>query len=86
MFFAIMAAVAEFEHELFVARTRDGLAAHAAGGGGGRKSKVSGPNAEHMSRRYEDGETVTSIAASFNVTRPTVDRALESARFSPRSA
>lgn len=32
MFFAIMAAVAEFEHELIVARTHDGLAAARARG------------------------------------------------------
>ncbi|PZE57499.1 recombinase family protein [Curtobacterium sp. MCLR17_044] len=86
LFFSIVAAVAEFEHELIVARTRDGLAAaRARGRKGGRKKKVSGANAGHMLRRYEDGETVTSIAASFNVTRPTVYRALEGARTSRTS-
>lgn len=81
LFFSIMAAVAEFEHELIVARTRDGLAAaRARGRKGGRKNKLSPSQADNMLRRYEDGETVTSIAVSFNVTRPTVYRALDSAR------
>jgi DNA invertase Pin-like site-specific DNA recombinase len=80
LFFTLMAAFAEFEHDLMVARTLDGLAAaRARGRKGGRKPKVSAKDAVSMRLLYEDSEnphTVSDIAARFNVSRPTVYRAL----------
>lgn len=81
MFYTILAAFAEFEHELIVARTLDGLAAaRARGRNGGRKPKVSARDAAHMRALYEDrgnAQTVTQIAERFRVSRPTVYRALQ---------
>lgn len=78
LFFTMMSAFAEFEHEVMRARTIDGLAAARARGRlGGRKPKISLAQAAGIRRRYEDGETVASLAASFNVSRPTIYRALE---------
>jgi DNA invertase Pin-like site-specific DNA recombinase len=79
LFFTLMAAFAEFEHDLMVARTMDGLAAaRARGRNGGRKPKITATQAMAIRKRYEEGETVIALAKSFNVSRPTIYRALES--------
>ncbi|MCU1362777.1 MAG: hypothetical protein JWM55_605 [Acidimicrobiaceae bacterium] len=79
MFFSILAAFAEFEHDIIVARTMDGLAAaRARGRNGGRKPKISPSQATAIRNRYEDGEAVQALADSFNTSRPTIYRALES--------
>jgi DNA invertase Pin-like site-specific DNA recombinase len=82
LFFTMMAAFAEFEHDLMVARTLDGLAAaRARGRNGGRKRKVSRKDAINMRKLYEDKEaalTVSEIAERYRVSRPTVYRALQS--------
>jgi DNA invertase Pin-like site-specific DNA recombinase len=78
MFFSILAAFAQFERELLVARTRDGLAAaRARGRVGGRKAKLSAQKIQDIRRRYEANETVQDLADYFNVSRPTIYRALE---------
>ncbi len=79
MFFTILAAFAQFERELIVARTRDGLAAaRARGRTGGRKNTLSPMQVEAIRSLYEGGEkTVAEIAAAFKVSRPTIYRALE---------
>ena len=77
MFFAILAAFAEFEHDLIVARTRDGLAAaRARGRNGGRKPKLTAQKIADIKKKYEDGDTVQNIANYFGVSRPTIYRAL----------
>lgn len=77
MFFSILAAFAEFEHDLIVARTRDGLAAaRARGRTGGRKPKLTAQKVADIRKKYEDGDTVQSIANYFGVSRPTIYRAL----------
>lgn len=77
LFFTMMSAFAEFEHDVMRARTMDGLAAARARGRlGGRKPKISSAQAAGIRRRYNDGETIASLAASFNVSRPTIYRAL----------
>jgi len=79
MFFTILAAFAQFERDLIVARTRDGLAAaRARGRTGGRKSALSPMQIDAVRNLYEGGETtVAEIAKAFKVSRPTIYRALE---------
>jgi DNA invertase Pin-like site-specific DNA recombinase len=78
LFFTMMAAFAEFEHDLMQARTMDGLAAaRARGRVGGRKPKISTTQAAAIRKRYDDGETVQELADSFNTSRPTIYRALD---------
>jgi DNA invertase Pin-like site-specific DNA recombinase len=78
MFFAILAAFAEFEHDLIVARTRDGLAAaRARGRSGGRPARLSPRQIEKIRADYDRGEqTVQQLAEDFKVSRPTIYRAL----------
>lgn len=79
LFFTMIAAMAEFEHAMMVARTRDGLAAARARGRlGGRKPKLSEAQKEQVKKLYNAKElTVREIASLFGVTPPTVYRALE---------
>ena len=79
LFFTMIAAMAEFEHSLMVARTKDGLAAARARGRlGGRKPKLTEVQKKQVKRLYDERElTVREIAALFNITSPTVYRALE---------
>lgn len=77
MFFTILAAFAQFERDLIVARTKDGLAAaRARGRTGGRHPKLSPRKAIDVRERYERGETVQSLAEYFAVSRPTIYRAI----------
>jgi DNA invertase Pin-like site-specific DNA recombinase len=84
MFFHILGAIAEFEHELLSERTRDGLeAARARGRTGGQKPKLKPRQVQLAQSMYEekgdDGKrryTVQQIADEFGVTRPTIYRAL----------
>jgi DNA invertase Pin-like site-specific DNA recombinase len=78
LFFTMVAAFAEFEHSMMKARTMDGLAAaRARGRVGGRKSKLTPQKVADIRARYEAKETVQSIADYFEVSRPTIYRALE---------
>jgi len=79
LFFTMVAAMAEFEHSLMVARTKDGLAAARARGRlGGRKPKLSEAQKKQVKKLYDERElTVREIAALFAITPPTVYRALE---------
>jgi len=73
MFFIILAAFAQFERDVLVARTKDGLAGpRARGRTGGRRPKLSPRN---VRERYERGETVQSLAEYFAVSRPVTHRA-----------
>ncbi len=78
LFFHMLAAIAEFEHDLIVERTRDGLAAaRARGRKGGPKVKMT-PNRTRQARAmYDAGQhTVQQIAHTFGVPRPTIYRHL----------
>ncbi|KZE41623.1 recombinase family protein [Microbacterium sp. T32] len=80
MFYTILSAFAQFEREMIVARTRDGLAAaRARGRNGGRRSALTAKQAERIRKLHADGATVTTLAEDFKVSRPTIYRALESA-------
>ena len=78
LFFHMLAAIAEFEHDLIVERTHDGLAAaRARGRNGGPKFKMT-PNRVRQARAmYDAGQhTVQEIADTFGVSRPTIYRHL----------
>jgi DNA invertase Pin-like site-specific DNA recombinase len=77
--FHILAAFDEFQRELIVEGTVEGLAAaRARGRTGGRKSSLSASQIKHARQLYSDGKaTVAEIAALFSVSRQTIYRALE---------
>lgn len=79
LFFHMLAAIAEFEHDLIVERTRDGLAAaRARGRKGGRRFKMTPTKVKQARAMYDAGEhTVQQIAETFGVSRPTIYRHLE---------
>ena len=85
LFFTMIAAMAEAEHSMMVARTKDGLAAARARGRlGGRKPKLSEAQKKQIRKLYDERElTVREIAEMFNVTPPTVYRALETSEQQP---
>lgn len=72
--FGMLSVLAEFQRELIVANTRDGLAAaRARGRNGGRKPKLSTAQAAHAQQLYDaGGHTVAQIAALLGVARTTV--------------
>jgi DNA invertase Pin-like site-specific DNA recombinase len=77
LFFTLVSAFAEFEHGMMRARTIEGLAAAKSRGRvGGRKPKLTPQQVKAIRTRYQGGEGATALAASFNVSRPTVYRAL----------
>jgi DNA invertase Pin-like site-specific DNA recombinase len=82
--FHLLAAIDEFQRELIVEGTREGLdAARARGRTGGQKPKLKPRQVQLARQMYEekggDGKrryTVQQIAGEFGVTRPTIYRAL----------
>jgi DNA invertase Pin-like site-specific DNA recombinase len=77
LFFTMVAAFAEFERAIMQSRTMDGLAAaRARGRVGGRKPKLNQSKVDAIKQMYRDGRTVKEIASLFEVSRPTVYRAL----------
>ena len=78
LFFHMLAAIAEFEHDLIVERTHDGLgAARARGRQGGPKFKMTPNRAKQARAMYDAGQhTVQEIADTFRVSRPTIYRHL----------
>ncbi|WP_236581156.1 recombinase family protein [Rhodococcus sp. T7] len=72
--FGLFSILADYQRELAVANTRDGLAAaRARGRKGGRPSKLSADQIELAQRLYDAGErTVSQIAGMLNVPRTTV--------------
>ena len=77
--FHILAALDEFQRELIVEGTVEGLAAaRARGKTGGRKAKLTNSQVKHARELYASGEhTVAAIAGLLGVSRQTVYRALE---------
>jgi DNA invertase Pin-like site-specific DNA recombinase len=78
LFFHMLAAIAEFEHDLIVERTVDGLAAaRARGRKGGPKFKMTPTRIAQARSMYDAGQhTVQQIADTFGVSRPTIYRYL----------
>lgn len=74
LMYRMLAAIAEFQRDLIVANTHEGLAAaRARGRTGGRKPKLSTQQAELAQQLYDAGEkTVAQIAALSGVPRTTV--------------
>jgi DNA invertase Pin-like site-specific DNA recombinase len=79
LFFHILAAIAEFEHDLIVERTRDGLAAaRSRGRKGGPRYKMTKAKIAQARLMYEDRTyTVQQIADTLGVSRPTIYRYLD---------
>ncbi|WP_394253552.1 recombinase family protein [Arthrobacter pityocampae] len=78
LFFHMLAAIAEFEHDLIVERTKDGLAAaRARGRTGGGRVKLTPNRARQARAMYEEKTyTVQQIAETFGVSRGTIYRHL----------
>jgi DNA invertase Pin-like site-specific DNA recombinase len=76
--FHFLAALAEYDREMIVEGTMDGLAAaRARGRVGGRPSALSQRQLDQAQRMYDSGKhTVEQIAETFNVGRTTLYRAL----------
>ena len=86
-FFHMMAALAEMERDLIRERTNAGLvAARARGRRGGRHPKLTQHQLAHARRLLADPNvTVTEVAASFNVARSTLYRAMSADTRSERA-
>lgn len=82
LFFHMLAAIAEFEHDLIVERTKEGLAAaRARGRNGGPKFKMTPAKIRQARAMYDaGGHTVQEIADTFGVSRPTIYRHLSTTR------
>lgn len=80
--FNALAMVAEFEHDLIVQRTKEGLAiARANGRLKGTKPKLSDRRAEKLLDDYRSGKyTVAELAEDFGVSRATIYRTLKRAQ------
>lgn len=69
----VLAAVADFERDLIIERTQAGQArARAAGKHLGRPSKTTEKDREEIRRRLAEGESVSSVARAFEISRGTV--------------
>jgi DNA invertase Pin-like site-specific DNA recombinase len=91
MFFTILAAFAEFEHDLIVERTKDGLAStKARGREGGRKHRLTPAQQAQAARLRADGHSIREIGVLLGdgkpVSRQTVYRALGMIGPDPRRA
>jgi DNA invertase Pin-like site-specific DNA recombinase len=74
LMYRMLAAIAEFQRDLIIANTREGLAAaRARGRKGGRKPKLTTQQIQLAQQLYDAGEkTVAEIAAIFTVARTTI--------------
>lgn len=74
----VMASLAEWERDLLIQRTREGVAhARAQGRVAGPKPKLSNEQAQVAKELIDGGKSVSAVAHTFNVSRPTIYRALE---------
>jgi DNA invertase Pin-like site-specific DNA recombinase len=70
---SMLGAVAEFERSMILERQREGIAlARAAGKYKGRKAALTDQKAQELRVRLAGGESVTSLAKDFGVSRQTV--------------
>ncbi len=86
--FHILGALDEFQRELIVEGTKEGLAAaRARGRNGGRKPKLTRSQVKHARELYRGGgKTVAEIASLLGCSRQTVYRALEPDAVTARSS
>lgn len=76
--FNIFCALAEFERDLIIDRTKAGLAAaRERGAKPGRKPSLSPDQVDVVRQLHREGKPIMSIANMFAVSRPTIYRALE---------
>ncbi|MDK7181161.1 MULTISPECIES: recombinase family protein [Actinomycetes] len=74
----VMASLAEWERDLLVQRTREGVAhARAQGRVAGPKPKLSAEQAQIAKELIEGGKSLSAVGRTFNVSRPTIYRALK---------
>ena len=74
----VMASLAEWERDLLIQRTREGVAhARAQGRVAGPKPKLTNEQAEVAKELIDGGKSVSAVARTFNVSRPTIYRAIE---------
>ena len=74
----IMSGLAEFERDLLIERTKEGVAhARAEGRVAGPKPKLSAEQVRLAGKAVESGESVAAVARSLGVSRQTVYRALD---------
>lgn len=84
--FHVFAALAEFERDLIIDRTRAGLAAaRERGSKPGRKPSLSADQVEVARRLCSEGKSVKEVSELFGVSRPTIYRALERLESARRS-
>ena len=73
----VMASLAEWERDLLMQRTREGVAhARAKGRVAGPKPKLSLDQKRQARTRVKGGESISSVARSFNVSRQTISRGI----------
>lgn len=74
----VMASLAEWERDLLVQRTREGVEhARAQGRVAGPKPKLDNEQAQVAKELVDSGKSISAVARTFNVSRPTIYRALE---------
>lgn len=74
----VMASLAEWERDLLVQRTREGVAhARAQGRVAGPKPKLNPEQKKQIDQLFQSGESVSALARSFKVSRPTIYSALK---------
>lgn len=74
----VMASLAEWERDLLIQRTREGVAhARAHGRVAGPKSKLTSEQAEVAKELIDSGKSISAVARTFDVSRPTIYRAIE---------
>ena len=73
----VMASLAEWERDLLIQRTREGVAhARAQGRVAGPKPKLTKEQKQQAAMLVENGQSVMSVARGFNVSRQTIYRAI----------
>ena len=74
----IMSGLAEWERDLLIERTKEGMAhARSQGRVPGPKLKLNDEKIQAVRAAVADGQNIASVARSFGVSRPTIYKALE---------
>ena len=73
-----MSALAEWERDLLITRTKEGVAhARSHGRVGGRPKALTDDEVRQVRELHTQGESITALSRSFNVSRQTIYRALD---------